>query len=60
MFVISYYGSHGSGMISVDNEPTDNLDSAMQFDSKEEAETKKEELQPEWDSRLVVESVTLA
>ena len=49
MFYISYFaGGTDDGIIAYDNTPCHSIDMAMTFDSKEEAEAKKEELQKEW------------
>lgn len=49
MFYISYFaGGTDDGFIAYDNTPCHSIDMAMTFDTKEEAEEKKEELQKEW------------
>lgn len=55
IWYICYYGSSGDGYVSIDNTPTNSFDFAMQFDDKEVAEKKFEELSKEWESELRLE-----
>jgi hypothetical protein len=53
-YYICYYGSSGDGYVGYDNRPTNNLDDAIQFDDKKEAELFKKDLQKEWKSKLYI------
>lgn len=59
IWYIAFYGSSGDGYVGYDNEPTNDFDNAMQFDSKKEAEKEMKILQKEWDSDLRVEEFSL-
>lgn len=58
-YAVSYFGTHGDGLVSYDNEPCNSVDYAMLFDNEKEAEEKCVELQREWDSLLEVTSYNL-
>ena len=59
IWYIAFYGDSGDGYVGYDNEPTNDFDNAMQFDSKKEAEKEMKILQKEWGSDLKVEEFSL-
>lgn len=54
-YYIAFYGTSGDGYVGYDNEPTNDIDNAMQFDTEKEAEKEMKKLQNEWESKLSVE-----
>lgn len=54
-YYIAFYGTSGDGYVGYDNEPTNDIDNAMQFDTEKEAEKEMKKLQKEWGSELSVE-----
>lgn len=54
-YYIAFYGTSGDGYVGYDNEPTNDIDNAMQFDTEKEAEKEMKKLQNEWGSELSVE-----
>lgn len=48
MFIINYFGEHGSGMVGQDDNPVNSIDFALSFKTKKEAKEKKEELKKTW------------
>ena len=54
-YYIAFYGTSGDGYVGYDNEPTNDIDNAMQFDTEKEAEKEMKKLQKEWGSELYVE-----
>ena len=54
-YYIAFYGTSGDGYVGYDNEPTNDIDNAMQFDTEKEAEKEMKKLQKEWGSKLYVE-----
>lgn len=55
MFYIAYYGTSGNGYVDYNEDSCNSIDNAMTFETKEEAEKYREELQKEWASELRVE-----
>lgn len=54
-YYIAFYGTSGDGYVGYDNEPTNDIDNAMQFDTEKEAEKEMKKLRNEWESKLSVE-----
>ena len=54
VYCIEFYGDSGNGYIGYDNEACNCLDSAMTFETEEEATIACEKLQKEWKSALRV------
>ena len=56
-YIIAYSGSSGNGYVSFENKPCSTSELAMKFDSYDEAENKRLELQRVWVSQLTTMEV---